>query len=232
MGRKKLIETDKLIKYIDRFFYEELNASPGTLDPAKIARYINEQGYKHHIEPRIIYRDEAAMSHIDSLKTSVDTNSPTSRAVVFKPLNVDAFIKTNSSQQALKQALIERDLYYSEISDVAAQAINKLKDLEKKLEDLTEKADAANMNLEEAKESLAKYHNDIALLQKDNKALLQVINTYINSAIATELLKKAGYKSSSTTTLTTAEKVEENIITADTNIQDELSKKLLDAFED
>ena len=68
--------------------------------------------------------EEKAMAHINALKEAheqADSLAP----VVFKPLDIDAFIKTNSSPQTLKRALAERDQYYSDVADASALVVQK-----------------------------------------------------------------------------------------------------------
>ncbi|MBP3898793.1 MAG: hypothetical protein J6D57_13290 [Mogibacterium sp.] len=229
MGRKRLIEQAELIKYIDRYLYEELNGVPDKLTAANISRYLKSTGL--NIEPRIISRDPVAMAHINALKEAheqADSLAP----VVFKPLDIDAFIKTNSSPQTLKRALAERDQYYSDVADASALVVQKLHDRNSEFEAAQAALEEAKKKLESAEEAAAIRDKEIRTLKANNRALKNTIDTYIKPAIANELLKKDGYLSDSVETLVTSTDFDEKIITADTEVSNLLAQELLDAFED
>jgi len=230
MGRKRLIEEAELIKYIDRYLYEELNGIPDKLTAANMSRYLKSNGF--NIEPRIISRDKAAMAHIRALQNAYETAKPSVRPVVFKPLDVDAFIKTNSSPQALKRALVERDQYYSDVAQGTALITQKIKELENELSTIQSEFNAVKAELTAAQERISSYKAEIKQLTANNHALKNTIDTYIKPAIANELLKKDGYLSSSTETLVTSDDFDEKIITAGTKVENTLMQEMLDAFED
>lgn len=229
MGRKRLIDQVELIKYIDRYLYEELNGIPDKLTAANISRYLKSNGL--NIEPRIISRDPVAMAHINALKEALD-QADSLAPVVFKPLDIDAFIKTNSSPQALKRALAERDQYYSDVADASALVMQKLHDRNYEFEAAQAALEEAKKKLASAEEAAAISDKEIRSLKANNRALKNTIDTYIKPAIANELLKKDGYLSDSTETLVTSTDFDEKIITADTEISNPLMREMLDAFED
>lgn len=229
MGRKRLIEQAELIKYIDRYLYEELNGVPDKLTAANISRYLKSTGL--NIEPRIISRDPAAMAHINTLKEA-HAQSDSLTPVVFKPLDIDAFIKTNSSPQTLKRALAERDQYYSDVADASALVVQKLHDRNSEFEAAQAALEEAKKKLESAEEAAAIRDKEIRTLKANNHALKNTIDTYIKPAIANELLKKDGYLSDSTETLVTSTDLDEKIITADTEISNPLMQEMLNAFDD
>lgn len=229
MGRKRLIEQAELIKYIDRYLYEELNGVPDKLTAASISRYLKSNGL--NIEPRIISRDPVAMAHINTLKEA-HTQSDSLTPVVFKPLDIDAFIKTNSSPQTLKRALAERDQYYSDVADASALVVQKLHDRNSEFEAAQAALEEAKKKLESAEEAAAIRDKEIRTLKANNHALKNTIDTYIKPAIANELLKKDGYLSDSTETLVTSTDLDEKIITADTEISNPLMQEMLNAFDD
>lgn len=230
MGRKRLIEETELIKYIDRYLYEEMNGVPDKLTAANISRYLKSNGF--NIEPRIISRDKVAMAHIRALQEAYESANPSVKPVVFKPLDIEAFMKTNSSPQALKRALVERDQYYSDVADGAALIIKKMNELEAVVNTVQGELDAAKVELKTAQEQISSYKTDVKQLTANNRALKNTVDTYIKPAIANELLKKDGYLSSTTETLVTSENLDEKIITADTKIENPLMQEMLDAFED
>lgn len=229
MGRKRLIEQAELIKYIDRYLYEELNGVPDKLTAASISRYLKSNGL--NIEPRIISRDPVAMAHINTLKEA-HTQSDSLTPVVFKPLDIDAFIKTNSSPQTLKRALAERDQYYSDVADASALVVQKLHDRNSEFEAAQAALEEAKKKMESAEEAAAIRDKEIRTLKANNHALKNTIDTYIKPAIANELLKKDGYLSDSTETLVTSTDLDEKIITADTEISNPLMQEMLNAFDD
>lgn len=229
MGRKRLIDQVELIKYIDRYLYEELNGIPDKLTAANISRYLKSNGL--NIEPRIISRDPVAMAHINALKEALD-QADSLAPVVFKPLDIDAFIKTNSSPQALKRALAERDQYYSDVADASALVMQKLHDRNYEFEAAQAALEEAKKKLASAEEAAAISDKEIRSLKANNRALKNTIDTYIKPAIANELLKKDGYLSDSTETLVTSTDFDDKIITADTEISNPLMREMLDAFED
>lgn len=228
MGRKKLIEDDELIKLIDRYLYEDLHGATSKLTAASISRYLKSQG--HTIEPRIISRNKKVMEHIASLKEADPMYVSAARVVVFKPIDLDAVM--GMSPRAMRRALAERDRYYSDVSDAAASAINKMKHLEDEMLEWRNSNESLRSQIESAAEKNAELKRALQNSELRVQALKDSLEKYVHPAVATELLKRTGYFSDSTTTIIETDALNEELITADTPIETELTKSLLDAFEE
>ena len=230
MGRKKLIEDSELIKYIERCFYEELNSNPKKLTASEISRYLKRNGMD--IEARIIARNPVAMGHIESLKATHDYISPSIRSIVFKPLDAEEFVKSNTSKEKIKKALIERDLYYKNISDYAATAKNEKKWAEEKCRNTESKLVALMKKLETVEKKCNELKDENKVLKNNNMLLKRTLEDYVYPSIATELLKKEGYITEDVEPPVKIEKIEEKVISADTDIRSFLVRDMADEFDD
>ena len=230
MGRKKKIEDNELIKYIDRCFYNELNSNPNKLTASEISRYLKGLGL--NVEARIICRNETAMKHIETLKEQNAFISPSITSIVFKSLDIDEFLKNNTSKGSMKKALVERDKYYKGIADYATTSKSQLKYLEYKCNDAQKALTKLQNELEKVQAKLTDLAAENKYLTNNNKALKRVLEDYINPSVATELLKKEGYLSDMVEPPVKIENIEDKVISADTDIRSFLVRDMADEFDD
>ena len=230
MGRKKLIEDNELIKHIDRCFYKELNSNPKKLTASEVSRYLKSLGLD--IEPRIINRNEVAMKHIDTLKEQNGFISPSITSIVFKPIDIDEFLKNNTSKEKMRKALVERDKYYKGIADYAATTKSQIQYMEYKYDEAEKELTKLRYELKAAQRKLSDLSVKNKQLINNNRALKSSLESYVYPSIATELLKKEGYLSDDVEAPAEIECIEEKIITADTDIHSFLVRDMADEFDD
>lgn len=223
MGRKKAIEDSELLMLIDEYFLNECNGKASRISYVDVAKYIREHGYPK-IKDYIISSNPAARKHIEELKKQQDKSLTT--LVTYRTLDVNDFLKKNSSKEQLTKALTALSDYYKTVADSAVTVFRKLKEYERKikeLEDALSKKDAENKKLNEKISSLKQQNKEL----KDEKGKYRsVIDKYVYPEIANKLLSDEGIANLPSEHITD----EPEVITADTEMP--LKWTLLSIFDD
>ena len=223
MGRKKAIEDSELLMLIDEYFLNECNGKASRISFVNAAKYIREHGYPQ-VKDYIISSNPVARKHIKELKEQQDKSLTT--LVTYRTLDVDDFLKKNSSKEQLTKALTALSDYYKTVADSAVTVFRKLKEYEQKmteLENALSEKDGENKNLNEKVLSLKQQNKEL----KDEKEKYRgVIDKYVYPEIANKLLSDEGVAS-----LPSEHIVDEpEIITPDKEIP--LKWTLLSIFDD
>lgn len=209
MGRKKKIATGELIKYIDEFCLE----NPGVkLSVPKIGEYIRNKG--RDVQDYLIRRDKYVKEWIDNInKKDEEANYHT--VVTFHGLDVENFINQNTSKEKMRNALTQRDEYYSSISKSAAEIFNE----NKRLRERNNQLEICNNELKEKLKKKAEKALNADLKEKDKviKKLNSIINDYVYPEVANALLQKEGLLEV-VTRIITEDSLEKHMLTPESNI--------------
>lgn len=190
MGRKESITDEELINKINDFFYRVCEGNSERLKMPEIGRYIRENDYPD-VKDYVIRRSEAAMLHVRKLKEEQKGES-ISTVVLYKTIDASEFIKNNSSEKKLKQALTELSLYYKKVTESATLINKKYKQLEEDIRTSEKAKRKAYEELVIAKKNVEKLKKQVKELANSNKAMKSMIDTYVCPEIANELLQKTG----------------------------------------
>lgn len=223
MGRKVIIETDKLINLIDKYIIEECSGTPSKLKIPALADYVRRNGYPK-LNDNIIRRNDEARKYINSLKETEEIKF-NNIAITYHTLNVDKFLETNSSKNSLKTALIERDNYYRNIAmattfykDLSSKHEKKIAELETIIKELQLKLDTTYLQQLNTLDKVDTIKKSSKELEIENKLLHDIIDTYVYPEIANELLKKSGLLKN-TGNFIDVKKLEKEIVSPSTKIQ-------------
>lgn len=227
MPRKKKIDSEKLIKYAERYIIEDLEGNINQYKIPGFGKYLRNNGID--IEDYLIRRNNELKTHISELK-SKNEEFHLKNVSVYKGLDFDAFIKVNNNKTSLMKAVQQRDKYYKDISESAAYCFNEYQ----KIKD-------NNINLEKDNNDLKKenqnYNELITILKKENsrlnkevKILRNIVDTYVYPEIANELLVKNGILKQ-TSEIIDIEEVDKHIISASTNVDEFISSAINDLME-
>lgn len=189
MARSKKIPIDTLIRLIEEYYITECRNNPSKLKYSEIAKYICLKG--HDIKDYDIRRSVEAVDLINSLKEKAIERTELS-IYMFKSLDVDEFLKKNASIIALKQALVQRDQYYSEVVTSASFYLKNYISLEKnlcKLQDELSNCEQVNKDLNEKNIQLVEREK---FLNEKINTLKSILETYVYPEIANNLLSKDG----------------------------------------
>jgi len=155
-----------------------------------ISQYLSEtKGV--NVGAYLIRRDDDARELIDKINESYDKTNYTANVPAFYPIDVDKFLKKNSDVSSLKQALTDRDQYYSSVVGLAGKLAETCNELNIKAHEL----ELENNKLKEALKKKLNAEESKAVKAKDSqvKALKKALKDYVYPAAADMILVKCGF---------------------------------------
>ena len=187
MARKKIITSNKLVAAINAYAIAFPNRK---ITANAISQYLSETAGMD-VGSYLIRRDKAARALIDEINEKYERNDYTVSVPVFHPINVDMFLKKNCNVESLKQALTERDQYYSSVVELAGKLAEKSNELEAKVI----KLDLENQKLRQALKRKINAEESKTMRVKDSqiKALKKALEDYVYPAAADMILVKCGF---------------------------------------
>lgn len=215
MGRKKAIETEDLITFIDEFYITECNRNSSMLKIPAIGKYLREKKNLNVQDP-VIRKNRQVREHIEKLKSSTE-ETHLKTVSIFRNIDIDEFLRINCTKEKLKKAITERDKYFREIADSAAYFFKENKKLESENSNLKKMVAELERNTKETEITNVDNISVKSKLEKENRLLRDIISTYVYPEIANELLKKDGLLKT-TAEMVNSEVTEEKIITANDDI--------------
>ena len=215
MGRKKIIDDDHLIKFTNQYIASECKYNPRYFRFKSLADYICAQGYPS-VTARLLQRNLAVRSCIEEWNESIEDKNK-GIVVAYKTLDVDAFIVRNGNPNALRKALSELDTYYKSVCSAATEILAENRVLKRKISDFQISTTQHKETVTEISSEIKNIKNEINRLKKENRALRDVVETYVYPEIANEILKKKGLLQN-TSEIVSTDALESAMITADTDI--------------
>ena len=215
MARPKKMEDEDMLALVQKFYIEKCRSNPAKLKIPAIGNYIRSLGYD--IDDFLIRKNRIVREYINSTKNT-QVQTAVTRVAAHRDIDVDAFLAQNSSPQALRKALIDRDNYYGIIADSAVLIFKENETLKKKVAELTEKAGNFEKIACTKEAETADLSAENRNLKTMNRAFKNIINKYVYPEIANELMKKEGILVNTGEYLDPA-RTEENVIKADDDIK-------------
>ena len=215
MARPKKMEDEDMLALVQKFYIEKCRSNPAKLKIPAIGNYIRSLGYD--IDDFLIRKNKIVREYIDSTKNT-QVKTAVTRVAAHRDIDVDAFLAHNSSPQALRKALIDRDNYYGVIADSAVIIFKENETLGKKNLELAKRVEELEKRSMTAEATVAELSVENRNLKTINRTYRKIVDTYVYPEIANELLKKEGIL------LNTGEyvdpvKTEEKVIRADDDIK-------------
>lgn len=204
MARKKLISDEELIEMFEHYLEEKCNSNINLFKIPQFGEHLRTNGYSK-VADTTIRRNDAFRGLLADLKAQSD-DEDFQTIITYKTLDVENFMRTNRTSRAMKVALMELNRHYKRIVEVALQfkdEADKLREINKKLELKTEKAENDKKEMKELQDEVVK--------------LRSILKTSVYPEIANELLKEEGLLKSDTKVITD-KFLASQIITADTEI--------------
>ena len=222
MGRKKIIEDDRLINLTNQYIAEKCKYNIRYFKYNNLAEYICAQGFPD-VTARLLQRNLAVRTCIEEWKEGTEDKNK-SIVVAYKTLDVDAFIDRNRNRNALRKALTELDKYYKSVCDAATEILAENRRLKRKTSDLETSATNHKEMAAENSIEIKDKKNEIIKLKKENRVLRELVETYVYPEIANEILKQKGLLMN-TADIISPDALERTIVTADTDISVPLEPK-------
>lgn len=215
MARKAKIDTDTLLSLVGQFYAEKCGNDASKLKIPAIGEYIRSLGYD--VADYLIRRNQSVKEYISNLKDNSE-NFYISSVSVYRDIDIRAFLEKNNTPDKLMKAIKERENYYREVTNSASYSFQENKKMKHKITDLEKQIRELESALAEYKEKDSEFNLKYKALVEENECLRDVVDTYVYPEIANELLKKQGLLKT-TAGIVSANKVEETIISSDTDVQ-------------
>ena len=232
MARPKMIEDQVVLKLIEEYYLTKCDGKAEKLKIPNIAAYIREKANCATYDATLLRRNKAARKYIDTMKDAGNQEA-LSIVTVYKSLDIETFLDTNRTRNALKQSLSGLDNYYKMVADSAVELNRKAKDSQIKISKLEKEIEKLKTENENLKGNISALKAETSKLSTDNKALLSVVDTYVYPELANLLLIQEGYLSN-TNDVIIKDAFDENVVTADTGIfsESKVIQGLFNKFED
>ena len=216
MARPKLIDDNKAIDLIKKYFNEECNGEIRKLKTTDIVMYINRHGYPAY-NAVALRRSPVLMKYIEDLKNTINDDSYVT-AVSYQTIDAAYLLDKHRTRDSLIKVITERDSYYKTIADAAAQSFERYNALSKKYDEKKSKVRELETELSIKDEELINAKESIRQLKKELKAYKDIVDTYVYPEIANELLVREG-AIRKTREILDPDAVLKNIISTETNIR-------------
>ena len=206
MARRKHIEDVEIIEHFEKYLQEECSNNITLFKIPRFGDYLRNNGFPS-VADTTLRRNTGFREILAERKAKYDEEEEEYRTVItYKTIDVDSFMATNRTPNAIRTGLSELNLYYKKVAEVALEFKNE-----------NEKLQDENEELKEHIQQLLQKEKSRKALETENVKLRALIKSSVYPEIANELLKEEGLLKSDQQ-LVTKKYLSENIITSDTKI--------------
>lgn len=206
MARRKHIEDVEIIEHFEKYLQEECSNNVTLFKIPRFGDYLRKNGFPS-VADTTLRRNTGFREVLAERKAKYDEEEEEYRTVItYKTIDVDSFMATNRTPNAIRTGLSELNLYYKKVAEAALEFKNE----NEKLQDETEK-------LKEQIQQLSQKETSRKALETENIKLRALIKLSVYPEIANELLKEEGILQSEQQVITD-EFMANNILTADSEI--------------
>lgn len=206
MARRKHIEDVEIIEHFEKYLQEECSNNVSLFKIPRFGDYLRKNGFPS-VADTTLRRNTGFREVLAERKAKYDEEEEEYRTVItYKTIDVDSFMATNRTPNAIRTGLSELNLYYKKVAEAALEFKNE----NEKLQDETEK-------LKEQIQQLIQKETSRKALETENIKLRALIKSSVYPEIANELLKEEGILQSEQQVITD-EFMVNNILTADSEI--------------
>lgn len=206
MARRKHIEDVEIIEHFEKYLQEECSNNVTLFKIPRFGDYLRKNGFPS-VADTTLRRNNGFRELLAERKAKYEEEEEEYRTVItYKTIDVDSFMATNRTPNAIRTGLSELNLYYKKVAEAALEFKNE----NEKLQDETEK-------LKEQIQQLIQKETSRKALETENIKLRALIKSSVYPEIANELLKEEGILQSEQQVITD-EFMANNILTADSEI--------------
>ena len=206
MARRKHREDVEIIEHFEKYLQEECSNNVTLFKIPRFGDYLRKNGFPS-VADTTLRRNTGFREVLAERKAKYDEEEEEYRTVItYKTIDVDSFMATNRTPNAIRTGLSELNLYYKKVAEAALEFKNE----NEKLQDETEK-------LKEQIQQLIQKETSRKALETENIKLRALIKSSVYPEIANELLKEEGILQSEQQVITD-EFMANNILTADSEI--------------
>ncbi|OHQ86575.1 hypothetical protein [Streptococcus sp. HMSC076C09] len=213
MARRKHIEDVEIIEHFEKYLQEKCSNNITLFKIPRFGDYLRNNGFPS-VADTTLRRNTGFREVLAERKAKYDEEEEEYRTVItYKTIDVDSFMATNRTPNAIRTGLSELNLYYKKVAEAALEfknSVEEIKNENEKLQDETEK-------LKEQIQQLLQKETSRKALETENIKLRALIKSSVYPEIANELLKEEGILQSKQQVITD-EFMANNILTADSEI--------------
>lgn len=206
MARRKHIEDVEIIEHFEKYLQEECSNNITLFKIPRFGDYLRKNGFPS-VADTTLRRNTDFREALAERKAKYDEEEEEYRTVItYKTIDVDSFMATNRTPNAIRTGLSELNLYYKKVAEAALEFKNE-----------NEKLQDENEELKEQIQQLLQKETNRKVLETENIKLRALIKSSVYPEIANELLKEEGILRSEQQVITD-EFMANNILTADSEI--------------
>lgn len=205
MARRKHIEDVEIIEHFEKYLQEECSNNVSLFKIPRFGDYLRKNGFPS-VADTTLRRNTSFREVLAERKAKYDEEEEYRTVITYKTIDVDSFMATNRTPNAIRTGLSELNLYYKKVAEAALEFKNE----NVKLQD-------ENEELKEQIQQLLQKETSRKALETENIKLRALIKSSVYPEIANELLKEEGILQSEQQVITD-EFMVNNILTADLEI--------------
>ncbi len=205
MARRKHIEDVEIIEHFEKYLQEECSNNVSLFKIPRFGDYLRKNGFSS-VADTTLRRNTSFREVLAERKAKYDEEEEYRIVITYKTIDVDSFMATNRTPNAIRTGLSELNLYYKKVAEAALEFKNE----NVKLQD-------ENEELKEQIQQLLQKETSRKALETENIKLRALIKSSVYPEIANELLKEEGILQSEQQVITD-EFMVNNILTADSEI--------------
>ena len=206
MARRKHIEDVEIIEHFEKYLQEECSNNVTLFKIPRFGDYLRKNGFPS-VADTTLRRNNGFRELLAERKAKYEEEEEEYRTVItYKTIDVDSFMATNRTPNAIRTGLSELNLYYKKVAEAALEFKNE-----------NEKLQDENEELKEQIQQLIQKETSRKALETENIKLRALIKSSVYPEIANELLKEEGILQSEQQVITD-EFMANNILTADLEI--------------
>lgn len=205
MVRRKHIEDVEIIEHFEKYLQEECSNNVSLFKIPRFGDYLRKNGFPS-VADTTLRRNTSFREVLAERKAKYDEEEEYRTVITYKTIDVDSFMATNRTPNAIRTGLSELNLYYKKVAEAALEFKNE----NVKLQD-------ENEELKEQIQQLLQKETSRKALETENIKLRALIKSSVYPEIANELLKEEGILQSEQQVITD-EFMVNNILTADSEI--------------
>ena len=202
MARRKHIEDVEIIEHFEKYLQEECSNNVSLFKIPRFGDYLRKNGFPS-VADTTLRRNTSFREVLAERKAKYDEEEEYRTVITYKTIDVDSFMATNRTPNAIRTGLSELHLYYKKVAKAALEFKNE----NVKLQD-------ENEELKEQIQQLLQKETSRKALETENIKLRALIKSSVYPEIANELLKEEGILQSEQQVITD-EFMANNILTAD-----------------
>lgn len=205
MARRKHIEDVEIIEHFEKYLQEECSNNVSLFKIPRFGDYLRKNGFPS-VADTTLRRNTSFREVLAERKAKYDEEEEYRTVITYKTIDLDSFMATNRTPNAIRTGLSELNLYYKKVAEAALEFKNE----NVKLQD-------ENEELKEQIQQLLQKETSRKALETENIKLRALIKSSVYPEIANELLKEEGILQSEQQVITD-EFMVNNILTADSEI--------------